>query len=258
MYSLDINFLKDREIRVYEAKPRQRAAASAPADRRPLVFGLLGALVPLGLMGGFWLLSQGQVRQLETRRSALQAEQAQIQSQLQELNTIQGQIDAVNAETAAFVSIFDEIVPWSALLQDIRDRTPARVQITNLAQDAGESPPGDLEALPPRAGGLVITGAACSFDDINDFALVLQRSPLLDAGTVAIVQAQQQQQLLDPTVDGRCPNTPVDSPSFLVDYTIRANITSTPSSQLVEELDRRGSVGLVTRLRALRETGVIE
>lgn len=24
MYSLDINFLKDREIRVYEAKPRRR------------------------------------------------------------------------------------------------------------------------------------------------------------------------------------------------------------------------------------------
>lgn len=259
MYSLDINFLKDREIRVYEAKPRRRAgAAAAPADRRPLVFGLFGALVPIALVGGYWLVSQNQVRQLENRQIALEAEQTQIQSQLTQLTNIQGQIDAVNAENAAFASIFNEIVPWSALLQDIRDRTPARVQITSITQDGGVPPANNPEAVPPRAGGLSIEGAACSFDDINDFALVLQRSPLLDASTVAINRAQQQTELLDPAVDGRCPNAPVDAPSALVDYTIQANITSTPASQLVDELDRRGAVGLVTRLRALRETGVIE
>jgi type IV pilus assembly protein PilN len=260
MYSLDINFLKDREIRVYEAKPRQRSGGGgdAPADRRPIIYGLLGALVPLALVGGYWVVTRGQVQQLQSRKVALEGELAQIQTQLQEISSIQGQIDVVKAENNSFVSVFNEIVPWSALLQDIRDRTPARIQITNLSQDAGVTPANDPESPPPRAGGIAIEGVACSFDDINDFALVLQRSPLLEGGTVAIAESQQQDELLDPAVDGRCPGTPANVPSYLVDYTIRANITNTPASELIDELDRQGAVGLVTRLRALRETGVIE
>jgi type IV pilus assembly protein PilN len=258
MYSLDINFLKDREIRVFEAKPRPRGGGGAPVDRKPLIYGLLGALIPLGLVGGFWALTRSQVAQLQARSAELDGELAQIQSQLQEISVIQGQIDTVRAENGAFVAIFNEIVPWSALLQDIRDRTPTRIQITNLTQTAGVTPANNPDAPPPRAGGVSIEGVACAFEDINDFALVLQRSPLLESATVSIEQAQQQSELLDPTVDGRCPGTPIDTPSFLVDYTIRANITNTPASELIDELDRQGAVGLVTRLRALRETGVIE
>ncbi|HIK45047.1 MAG TPA: PilN domain-containing protein [Leptolyngbyaceae cyanobacterium M65_K2018_010] len=254
MYSLDINFLKDREVRVFQTRPRTRPGA--PADRRPLVYGLIGALVPLALVGGYWLYTRNQVNQLQARSVQLDAELAAIQSQLQEVSAIQGQIDAVRAENAAFVSVFNEIVPWSALLQDLRDRTPARVQITRLSQDAGVTPATNPEAPPPKAGGISVEGVACSFDDVNDFALVLKRSPLLESSTVSIDRAQRQSELLDPTVDGRCPGTPLDTPSFLVDYTIRANITDTPASELVDELERQGAVGLVTRLRALRETGV--
>ncbi len=257
MYSLDVNFLKDREVRVFEPKPRPRGTGDA-ADRRPLLYGALGALVPLLLVGGYWAFTRNEIRKLEVRNAELDAELAEIQSQIQEINAIQGQIDAVRAENAAFVSVFNEIVPWSALLQDIRDRTPARVQITNITQDAGVTPASAPEATPPKAGGLAVEGVACSFDDINDFSLVLQQSPLLESATVSIERAERQTTLLDPSVDGRCPNTPVNTPSFLVDYTIRANITDTPSSQLIDEFERKGAVGLASRLRALRETGVIE
>lgn len=259
MYSLDINFLKDREIRVYEAKPRAKAGGGAPpADRRPLLYGLLGALVPIGLAGGYWVVSQGQLRQLQARQSALQQELTQIQAQLAELGGIQSQIDLVRAENGAFASVFNAIVPWSALLEDIRDRTPSRIQITNLSQDGGTAPATNPELLPPVAGGILIEGVACSFEDINDFALVLQQSPLLEASTVAITEADQQDELLDPQVQGRCPGTPPNVPTYLVDYSIRANITNTPSAELIDELERQGAVGLVARLRALRETGVIE
>ncbi|QQE66333.1 hypothetical protein GFS31_30310 [Leptolyngbya sp. BL0902] len=260
MYSLDINFLKDREVRVYDAKPRAKGGGggAAPADRRPLIYGLLGALVPIGLAGVYWIVSQGQLRQLQARKVSLDNELAQIQAQLAEAGNIQGQIDAVRAENSAFVSIFNEIVPWSALLEDIRDRTPSRIQITTITQDGGLIPAITPEATVASAGGLTIEGVACSFEDINDFALVLQRSPLLEAGTVAITEADQQDELLDPQVQGRCPGTPPNVPSYLVDYTLRANITSTPSAELIDELERQGAVGLVARLRALRETGVIE
>ncbi|WOD38288.1 PilN domain-containing protein [Nodosilinea sp. E11] len=257
MYSLDINFLKDREVRVFEARPRARGPV-VQGDRRPLYLGLAAALIPLALVGGYWAVTRNQINQLQARSIELDGELAQLQGQLQEISTIQGQIEAIRAENNAFVSVFNEIVPWSALLQDIRSRTPARIQIVSLNQGEGTTLETDPNTTPPRAGGIAIDGVACSYDDINDFALVLQRSPLLQSQTVAISQAQQQPTLLDPQTQGRCPGTAVGDADFLIDYTIGANITNTPASQLVDELERQGTVGLVSRLQALREKGVIE
>jgi len=258
MYSLDINFLKDREVRVFDPKPRARGGPAVVGDRRPLFLGLAAALVPLALVGGYWAVTRNQVNQLQARSAELDSELAQLSSQLAEISTIQQQIDAVRAENNAFVSIFDEIVPWSALLQDIRSRTPARVQIVSLAQTTTTAEAADPSVAPTESDALSLNGVACSYDEINDFALVLQRSPLLQSDTVAISQAQQQPTLLDPQTQGRCPGTAVGDPDFLIDYTIGASITDTPSSQLVDELERQGTVGLVSRLQALREKGVIE
>ena len=258
MYGLDINFLKAREVRVFEAKPRERGGGVAPGDRRPLLLGAAAALVPLALVGGYYFVTKNQVNQLQTRSAALDAETAQLQSQLQEISGIQGQIDLVRSEINAFVTVFNEILPWSALLQDIRTRTPTRVQIVSLNQTTVTPEQTDPNVAPESSEGISINGVACSYDEINDFALVLQRSPLLQSQTVAISQAQQQPTLLDPQTQGRCPGTPVGDPDFLIDYTIGANITDTPASQLVDELERQGTVGLVTRLQALREKGVIE
>jgi type IV pilus assembly protein PilN len=258
MYSLDINFLKDREVRVFDPKPRARGGPAVVGDRRPLFLGLAAALVPLALVGGYWAVTRSQVNQLQARSSALDGELAQLSSQLAEISTIQQQIDAVRAENNAFVSIFDEIVPWSALLQDIRSRTPARVQIVSLAQTTTTAEAADPSVAPTASDALSLNGVACSYDEINDFALVLQRSPLLQTNTVAISQAQQQPTLLDPQTQGRCPGTAVGDVDFLIDYTIGASITDIPSSQLIDELERQGTVGLVSRLQALREKGVIE
>ncbi|PZV14091.1 MAG: pilus assembly protein PilN [Leptolyngbya sp.] len=258
MYSLDINFLKDREVRVFDPKPRARGGPAVVGDRRPLFFGLAAALVPLALVGGYWAVTRNQVNQLQARSAELDSELAQLSSQLAEISTIQQQIDAVRAENNAFVSIFDEIVPWSALLQDIRSRTPARVQIVSLAQTTTTAEAADPSVAPTESDALSLNGVACSYDEINDFALVLQRSPLLQTNTVAISQAQQQPTLLDPQTQGRCPGTAVGDVDFLIDYTIGASITDIPSSQLIDELERQGTVGLVSRLQALREKGVIE
>lgn len=258
MYGLDINFLKDREVRVFESKPRARGGGVAPGDRRPLFLGLAAALVPLALVGGYWVVTRSQVNQLQARSVALDAETAQLQSQLQEISGIQGQIALIRSEIDAFVSVFNDILPWSALLQDIRTRTPSRVQIVSLNQTTTTPEQTDPAVPVESSDGLSINGVACSYDEINDFALVLQRSPLLQSETVAISQAQQQPTLLDPQTQGRCPGTAVGDPDFLIDYTIGANITDIPASQLVDELERQGTVGLVTRLQALREKGVIE
>lgn len=259
MYGLDINFLNDRKEQLAAARPvRARGGASSPGDQRPLLFGLLGVVAALGLVAGYWLVLRNQVSQLEARNSELDQQLATLQAKLQEANTIRAQIDLINAENKAFVGVFNKILPWSALLQDIRNRTPNRIQITTLNQTAGATPEGQPDAQPTTAGGMEVVGIACSFNDINDFALVLKQSPLLKSDSVRITRSEKQTELLDPQVEGTCPGTPAGEPEYLVDYTIQANLTDAPASQLIEELERQGTVGLVARLRALRETGVLE
>jgi type IV pilus assembly protein PilN len=267
MYGLDINFLKDREIRPVEASARTADAAAPAGSRTPLLIGLLVAVAALGLVGGYWLLLQQRVSRLEAREAELDQQIATIQSQLQQIETVQQQIALVEAENQAFVNVFNQIRPWSAFLKELRDRTPARIQIVSVSQTAGTTlppPPGAAEGeegeQPPVTGGIEIVGVACSFDDVNDFVLTLQRSPLLAADTVTIDTSEKRgsSDLLDPAVDGVCPGSPPSLPELLVDFTLLGNFTDVPSSELLDVLDRQGAVGLATRIRALRDSGVIE
>ncbi len=261
MYSLDINFLGDREIRPIAATAG--AAPATPGDRRPLVLGLVVAVVALAAVGGYWLVLQQQTQRLTAREQQLDSDIAAIQGQLQTIATIRAQIDIVRAENAAFANVFNRIRPWSALLQEIRDRTPARIRIVTMRQTAGTgaeaaaaAPVEGAPPPPPPTGGVEIVGTACSFDDVNDFVLVLQQSPLLTSNTVAIGQSQRQLEFLDPATDGSCPGTPAGTLTALVDFTVRADMTTTPANELLEVLDRQGAVGLATRIRAIRDAGL--
>lgn len=268
MYSLDINFLRDREIRpVDTSTPR---SAAGPGDRRPLYYGLAVALIALGLVGGYWLLLQRQIRTLQAEEAQLDAEIAGLAADLQELETIRAQTDQVEAENRAFANVFDQIRPWSALLQDLRNRTPTRIQLVEIIQTVGTTPPDNPEAEPPVAGGIEVMGVACDFDAINDFLLVLKGSRLLDSESVSIVEAQRPDSLddsaegtdlpliPDPSVFGSCPGTGEGIPDIHVEFTLQANLTATPASELLDVLDSQGAVGLSTRIRALRDSGVTE
>lgn len=269
MYSLDVNFLKDREIRPVEAPTVARPAA-APGDRRPLYYGIAVAIAALGLLGAYWLYLTQQIRTLEAQEAELDSQIIALQGELQEIETLEAQVALVQAENQAFVNVFDQIRPWSALLQELRTRTPVRVQIVEVRQTAGATPPDNPEAQPSVEGGVEVDGIACSFDDVNDFLLVLKGSPLLDAESVAIVTAERPQTfgssssgtnlplVTNPAVEGTCPGSPEGTPEILVEFQIQANLTPTPSSELLNVLDRQGAVGLASRIRALRDSGVVE
>ncbi|NJN03362.1 MAG: pilus assembly protein PilN [Leptolyngbyaceae cyanobacterium RM1_1_2] len=256
MYGIDVNFLNDREVRPAEVKARS-VQATPVGDRRPLYVGLAVALVALTGVGGYWLALQQQIRQMQARESELDAQISELQSQVQEVNAIQSQIGIVEAENQAIVTLINKIVPWSSLLRELQNRIPERIQVESLSQTGGAPPPNEPEAAPPPAGGIEIQGQACSFDDVNDFVLLLQRSGLLDGETVQLTGANLQEDPL-PAEDGRCPGSPANQRESLVDYTVRANITSLPATDLIEEFNRNGTVGLVSRIDAIRETGVTE
>ncbi|MEM6423763.1 MAG: PilN domain-containing protein [Cyanobacteria bacterium P01_C01_bin.73] len=257
MYGVDINFLSDREVRQAPIGPSPGPAPGPEVDRRPLFLGIGAAVAALAIVGGYYGYLKYEESRLNARQEELDAELAALASQLQEVRIIQAQTATIQAENAAWVSIFEQVRPWSALLQDSRDRIPGRAQITSVQQTPGLSieVEGLEEPVPPENGGVQVLGTACSYNDVNDFFLTLQRSPFLDGETTELVQAS-----LGDEVEGRCPGegAAADDTTQLVEYTISSNINNVRASELLQILEQKGTVGLVARIRALQQTGVVE
>jgi len=204
--------------------------------------------------GGLWLL-QGKNTELGENIAKLEQQNQQLESQVGDINKIKEETNKVKAETQALVTVFDQIRPWSAILQDMRDRIPAAVQIENIKQitlttaDQGQPP-----ANP--ASGVEVSGYARSFNDVNDFLLSLQQSPFLKSTEGKITTAE----LVDapiPADTAQPTNSVLIKPPQIVKYTIQSTMSDVPASQLTRELEQKGTVGLVSRIRSLQQTGVI-
>ncbi|MEG3978579.1 fimbrial assembly protein, partial [Microcoleus sp. herbarium8] len=163
MYSLDINFLNDRP----DYKPATAAKSSAKRssggakDQLPIIGALLFAFgLNAAVMGAWWWATN--------ENTGLATEQATIDQELAKLNTQASAIKAINAETdkitgeyKALAGVFDQIKPWSAMLQDISARTPAGVQISKIEQ-IDPSPAPVAAAPPPAATPAASPGASPS------------------------------------------------------------------------------------------------
>jgi type IV pilus assembly protein PilN len=274
MYSLDINFLNDRVERPSDMGP---AATGVVQDNPvPLYVGVaVGVFLPV-LALGLWFFLNAQNAELKREEAELDSQLAALQAQLSEVETINSQIARIEAQNRALATVFDRIKPWSAILQDIRDRVPTGVQIdsiqqTRLQQAAAPPPPSPSPSPggeapvpapappPPPTEVIQVTGIARTFNDVNDFLLTLQRSPFLNAEETKIVGAQLVDNPLRVELSGEEQNTQVDAElPQVVQFTIATTLTNLPASQLLQDLERTLSVGLPARIEALREKGVIQ
>jgi type IV pilus assembly protein PilN len=256
MYSLDVNFLKDRPQ--YQKKPERKGgiALNLPTGNlTPLYLGVgLGVGLPVLLGVGWWLL-QGKIVELEGTLAQLDQENKRLDTEIGNVNKIKAETIAIKGETQALVTVFDQIRPWSAMLQDLRDRIPAAVQIKNIKQ----IPPIPTVAGQPAnnpAGGLEINGLARSFNDVNDFLLSLKQSQFLKPTESRILTATLVDAPLTPGM-GQLTKGVIIKPPQVVEYTIQSSMSDVPASELIRELEKKGTVGLVTRIRSMQQTGVI-
>ncbi|MEH1943771.1 MAG: PilN domain-containing protein [Nostoc sp.] len=256
MYSLDVNFLKDRPA--YQKKPEKKGGISLKlptGNMTPVYVGVaIGVGIPVLLGVGWWIL-QGKIVELEGKVAQLDQESKRLDTEIGNLNKIKTETNAIKGETQALVTVFDQIRPWSAMLQDLRDRTPVAVQIDNIKQ----TPPIVAAAgQPPSnpAGGLEINGLARSFNDVNDFLLILQQSRFLKSSESRILTATLVDAPLAPGV-GQPTAGVIIKPPQVVRYTIQSSMSDVPASELIRELEKKGTVGLVTRIRNMQQTGVI-
>ncbi|ARV61458.1 fimbrial protein [Nostocales cyanobacterium HT-58-2] len=255
MYSLDINFLKDRPT--YQKNfEKKRPGISLPTDGlTPVYIGLaIGISFPVLVGTGLWFL-QAKNSELEQNIAQLDQENQRLELQIGDIKKIQTQTSKIKQETQALVSVFDQIRPWSAMLQDMRDRIPPVVQIESIKQIAPLAPV-QGQSAPNAAGGVEISGFARSFNDVNDFMLTLQQSRFFKATETKIMTAE----LVDAPIPSGAQSTTslqIKLPQ-VIKYSIQSSLSDVHASELIRELEQKGTVGLVARIRSLQQTGVIQ
>ncbi len=339
MYSLDINLLSERAE--YQNGKQTNftdgTAISRPKlGKAPLFIGLgIGALSVLATGGG-WFWTNQQTAQLEAKQKDLDQKLGSLKVQEQRLQAITAQVDQVKNESQSLAGVFNQVQPWSAILQDLRENIPQGVQVSSvnqgetkgapavsLATPATPAPSGGLAAkistppnpeaslanptpgaspkpgaspapapgaspapaapIPPTASAaplpaevptttLAIAGTAKSFDEVNNFVLTLKQSAffnpddtyLISAGLTAPVTLEKMKPI---TTNGEKPSPAqqqqIDKLNRLerpkvVDYKITTSLKRIPSADLIRELERKGAVGLVARLRTLQQQQAIK
>jgi type IV pilus assembly protein PilN len=280
MYSLDINFLNDRP----EYSPdkgrgaargggRSRAPAN-PDDKRPLFLGAALGLAALAASGGAFLFFSTQNASLEAQQQELDGKLGDLEAKQKEVANVETEIKQIKDESTALASVFNTIKPWSALMQDVRERIPANVQILTVKQAmpvAGAAPaakPAGAAGAPtlPVADPVLIGGVATGFNDVNDFLLVLQKSNFVKADETKLIKAalETEDRKLEPikleNIPGLGGTNTIELPKIpkQVVFSIQVTLTDVTASELLRELDRKGAVGLVTRIEALQQKGVIQ
>jgi len=281
MYSLDINFLNDRPEYKSDATSKRAKAAPVRSDSKaPYVLGGLAMVLLPAIAGGLWFFLQTQNADLEQKSAALDAQLGQLQDVQKKIATINAETAQIKSETQALASVFNQIKPWSAMMQDLRTRTPPGIQITLVKQllvgqgvvaaptPAAPASPGAAAspaAAPPAPTGVIqISGIAKSFNDVNDFMLVLQKSSFVKASETRLLTSELKE--TPPLQDlnlSDAPQTKIDLKSLPpfpkeVHFQIQTALSDIPASELMRELELKGAAGLVTRIEALKQKGVIQ
>ncbi len=283
MYSLDVNFLKDRPevLGKREAGRTESTGRVAPRELTPLFAGAGVAALLLALVGGLWYFANNSNNELEQQISEVNNQISAVDAKLGESRKIVDETNKITGETQALAGVFNQIKPWSAMMQDIRDRIPPGVAIASISEaDVAPTPaaapapaPSPANNASPKAPNqaspatafttkVEITGYAHSFSDVNDFLLTLQRSSFLKKDQTQLVSAelkddptQLERPKIPTTTKSNTPQVTYELPK-VVTYRIQTSLSDVPAADLLRELDRQGAVGLVTRIRTLQEQGV--
>ncbi len=321
MYSLDINLLSERPEYQSGREARPGAATNiAPSyGKTPLYIGAGAAVLALLGTGAGWVFLGQQTTQLEAKQKDLDLKLGSLKAQDARLADLNAETSKISGESQALAGIFNQVQPWSAVLQDLRESIPQGVQIANVSQSEKATTPAPVapvsttpssgsklidkinnvpnpEATPkatptpgaspiaatPAPGAtptatlpddipttkLDIVGTAKSFEEVNNFILTLKRSAffnpddtqLLSAGLGASVAFSKiapvtKASTKEPLVTDR--STRLELPR-IVSYKIQTSLKRTPANDLIRELERKGAVGLVTRLKTLQQQQVLK
>ena len=256
MYNLNINFLKDRKLDTTQTQTSgsftTRKQATPINERVPIIAGVtVGVALVVASSAALMVINrqkaktEAQIRDLETKISRLKGQNEEVQQ-------LQAQIAQVKQDTKALVSVFKQIKPWSALLEEISELIPPTVQVRSIRQ-SGQNNTTTLD----------FTGVASSYDDVNDFVLTLKKSRFINSQNTRLNNSRLQEinSINEPLSDSGQSSGQEERASVNlaeIEFSITAELSDIPASELVNDLKRRGAIGLVNRLRNLESKGAIQ
>ncbi|MDJ0899411.1 MAG: PilN domain-containing protein [Xenococcus sp. MO_188.B8] len=247
MFSLDINFLKDRGLDTAVAtETKVERKSSSIADKIPIVAGAILALVLPGMVFSYSRTFEGKQAKLKQEIQDIEAAIKKSQGQEKSLENLGADLKQARSETQALIGVFEKIRPWSAILREVGDRTPPGTKIDSLEQNGIGA---NLK--------LKIGGTARSYSDVNDFVLFLQRSPFFDPNKIVLGTVNSVTWKLELENEDELPENMILTIPDGVKYTIEAQLANKPNSKLIRELNNKGALGLLTRLKTLENKGVI-
>jgi type IV pilus assembly protein PilN len=214
----------------------QRTIAAVLSERRRLLLqGTSIGAVLLGVVMGVSALvflrhqlvkaQMGQLNEVESQAAALQ-------QQLAGRNKEMAAITEINQQLSGALS---NVRPTSALMADLRLRTPDGVQL--LSADAG-------------SGNLTIKGLASdplAFARINALQLELRRSPLLDPQGISLSRLERKAETDEKSRRGPTP----------VQFEITAKFAPLDAGRLQQVLRELGSEGMARRLELMQREGLL-
>jgi type IV pilus assembly protein PilN len=344
MYSIDINLLRERaEYQTGVQTDLSSGTTVAPAkySKIPMYAGVAVAMLTLLATGGGYLWLGQQTTQLEAKQKDLDQKLGSLKAQDERLKTLNIEIGQISGETQALAGVFNQVQPWSAVLQDLRESIPQGVQIDSVTQSeikftpsvapaptapapakggviakistvpdpeakpapAAATKPGEVTTYPtleaslaakmPKSGStaeaapaqapivpsgaiaaeipttkLDIVGTAKSFDEVNNFILTLKQSAFFNPEetqllSTSLMPAVSVTRLESKTATSVDPLNPAAKPARLelpraVEYKIQTSLIRVPAADLIRELERKGAVGLVTRLKSIQQQQVVK
>lgn len=275
MYNLDINFLRDRQPNQSINLKRDFVQKKEPslADKIPLALGAFVFILAPAITFMYLKNVQASTAEVKTEIKQIESEIADLGNQNKKIEAANAELDTVQKETTALVGVFEKIKPWAAIMQEVSDRTPPGVLVESIQQTGGVVAPASdsnaakdpkdkdaeaAEATPPPATdttGINLAGVARSYEDVNDFVLFLQRSPFFNRQQVRLNEASLTSFPVEIENQDQLPkNATLEIPEG-IKFTISAQLNNAPASQLKGEIEKKGSIGLATRLNTLERKG---
>lgn len=254
MYNIEINFLKDRKLDSVSGTTAFKKKTDTPiGDRLPTFIGAGIAVALIAAVGGSLLFLNNQKASTNKTIAELDAEIQRLQGQNAQVKQIETEIEGINREIGILVSVFNQIKPWSSMLAEIGTVIPPNVQIQAITQAENKT--------------LTINGYAQSYDNVNDFLLTLKDSAFLNPEATHITTtsigpnpgsvATNRAEILGQQTTGGNAAVEITLPPVIL-YTITTEINDKPSEELLNELSRKGAIGLVSRLTNLQRKGALQ
>lgn len=259
MYNLDINLLKNRPEYQHKIASQGNQLALKLGGSTPVYIGIaVGLLFPALVFFSLSLL-QWKTAEVAKQITKLEEQGKSFDQTIANIKKMKAETATINSQTTTLVKIFDQIRPWSAILHDLGDRIPPRVQIESIKQTS-PNPQLTANTTPSNtAGFLEISGFAVSYASVNDFTLSLGQSKFFNPQEIKIITTE----LVDaPATTGFLPPVATRSdvkikPIQIVKYTVKTGLSNVPASDLIPELEKKGTIGLVDRLRHIQKLGVV-